>query len=141
MSTKTFFVTARHSRFPGRIDFPRNFSAQNFLSVEKSSIGSHPKRVFPDSQAKRSHPRGVNVRSKFTILFLLLQFFRRFFSLQASYRAETLTAERSRRPGFCENNEKILKNRNNLKNSRKFQKFSRNFRKLFAIAVGSGNLL
>ena len=36
-----------------------------FSSVEKSNDGNHLKRVFPNSQANRSHPRRVNSRSKF----------------------------------------------------------------------------
>ena len=118
--------------------FGQNFSAEkNFLSVEKSNVGNHPKRVFPNSQAKRSHPRGVNVRSKFTIKFLFfVSVFRRFFSLQASYRAETLTAERSRRSGFFDNVEKTLKLEKFLKIREIFRKFSRKFRKIFAITVG-----
>ena len=75
-------VTACHNGFPGRIDFPIKFSAEIFsrpkffsaknffgrklfLSVEKSNVGNHPKRVFPNSQAKRITPGGVNPPSKF----------------------------------------------------------------------------
>ena len=46
------------------------------LSVEKSNVGNRLKRVFPNSQANRSHPRGVNVRSKFSIFsFFSFRFF------------------------------------------------------------------
>ena len=107
--------------------FGRTFSTENFcLRVEKSNVGNHLKRVFPNSQAERSHPRGVNVRSKFALFSVSV--FRRFCSLQASYRAETLTADGSRPPGqskkFCmqtalTKTRKIEKNfRNSLKNSR-----------------------
>ena len=74
-----------------------------FFGVEKSNVGNHLKRVLPNSQAERSHPRGVNVRSKFALFSVSV--FRRFCSLQASYRAETLTADGSRPPG---RSEKIL---------------------------------
>ena len=40
---------------------------QNFLfGVEKSKVANHLKRVFPKFRADRSHPRGVNVRLKFS---------------------------------------------------------------------------
>ena len=35
------------------------------FDVEKSNVGNHLKRVFPKFEAERSHPRGVNSRSKF----------------------------------------------------------------------------
>ena len=48
--------------------------SENFFvfHVKKWNVGNHLKRVFPKSQAERSHPRGVNGRSKFckkTIFF------------------------------------------------------------------------
>ena len=38
---------------------------KKFMGVEKSNVGDHLKRVFPKFEADRSHPRGVNDRSKF----------------------------------------------------------------------------
>ena len=51
-------------------DFIRTFSSKNFIQkifsgVEKWNVGNHLKRVFPKFEADRSHPRGVNDRSKF----------------------------------------------------------------------------
>ena len=43
----------------------KNFCRKNFFGVEKSNVGDHLKRVFPKFEADRSHPRGVNGRSKF----------------------------------------------------------------------------
>ena len=75
-----------------------------FFRVKISNVGDIPKRISPKFQAERSHPRGVNGRSKFAIFSIFcVSVFRRFFELQASYRAENLTVDRSRRPG------KILK--------------------------------
>ena len=39
--------------------------AQIFFGVEKWNVGNRLKRVFPKFEAERSHPRGVNGRSKF----------------------------------------------------------------------------
>ena len=43
---------------------PKNFDQQNFFGVEKSKVANRLKRVFPNFEAKRSHPRGANDRSK-----------------------------------------------------------------------------
>ena len=42
-----------------------NFSQNVLFNIEKSNVGDHLKCVFPKFEAKRSHPRGVNGRSKF----------------------------------------------------------------------------
>ena len=41
----------------------KNFA--DFFRRQKRNIGNHLKRVFPKFEAERSHPRGVNGRSKF----------------------------------------------------------------------------
>ena len=41
------------------------FGVDFFFGVEKSKVANRLKRVFPKFEAKRSHPRGVNGRSKF----------------------------------------------------------------------------
>ena len=43
---------------------PKHFS-DFFFSVDKSKVANRLKRVFPKFEAERSHPRGVNGRSKF----------------------------------------------------------------------------
>ena len=43
---------------------PKNFDQQFFFGVEKSKFANRLKRVFPNFEAKRSHPRGANDRSK-----------------------------------------------------------------------------
>ena len=45
--------------------FYRKFSPIFFFDVEKWNVGNRLKRVFPKFEAERSHPRGVNGRSKF----------------------------------------------------------------------------
>ena len=40
-----------------------------FFGVGKWNVGNHLKRVFPKFEAERSHPRGVNGRSKFAKIF------------------------------------------------------------------------
>ena len=44
----------------------KNF-ADFFFAVEKWNVGDHLKRISPKFEAERSHPRGVNGRSKFRI--------------------------------------------------------------------------
>ena len=46
-------------------NFYRKFSPIFFFDVEKWNVGNRLKRVFPKFEAERSHPRGVNGRSKF----------------------------------------------------------------------------
>ena len=49
--------------------FNKNFR-QNFLfGVEKWNVGNRLKRISPKFEADRSHPRGVNGRSKFWKIF------------------------------------------------------------------------
>ena len=43
----------------------RKFHQNIFLGVEKSNVWNRLKRVLAKFRANRSHPRGVNVRSKF----------------------------------------------------------------------------
>ena len=51
---------------------------RNFVfCVEKWNVGDHLKRVFPKFEAERSHPRGVNGRSKFWKKLIFFQRFRR----------------------------------------------------------------
>ena len=38
-----------------------------FFDVEKRNVGDHLKRISPKFEAERSHPQGVNGRSKFRI--------------------------------------------------------------------------
>ena len=45
--------------------FYRKCSPIFFFDVEKWNVGNRLKRVFPKFEAERSHPRGVNGRSKF----------------------------------------------------------------------------
>ena len=45
--------------------FVENVSPNFVFGVVKSNVGNHLKRVFPKFEAERSHPRGVNGRSKF----------------------------------------------------------------------------
>ena len=47
----------------------RKFHQANFLGVEKSNVGNRLKRVLAKFRADRSHPRGVNGRSKFRDIF------------------------------------------------------------------------
>ena len=42
-------------------------SVDFFFDVEKWNVGDHLKRISPKFEAERSHPRGVNGRSKFRI--------------------------------------------------------------------------
>ena len=44
-----------------------NNFAEFVFDVEKANVGDHLKRIFPKFEAERSHPRGVNGRSKFRI--------------------------------------------------------------------------
>ena len=52
-------------RFSDEFLFWRKFSSKNIFGVEKWNVGNRLKRVFPKFEAERSHPRGVNGRSKF----------------------------------------------------------------------------
>ena len=45
--------------------FIKKFCQKNVFGVEKWNVGNRLKRVFPKFEAERSHPRGVNGRSKF----------------------------------------------------------------------------
>ena len=59
-------------RFSDDFFFWRKFSlktANCFFGVEKWNVGDHLKLVFPNFEAERSHPRGVNGRSKFYNFF------------------------------------------------------------------------
>ena len=49
--------------------FWKIFAKKKFFGVEKSNVGNRLKRVFPKFESDRSHPRGVNGRSKFSKLF------------------------------------------------------------------------
>ena len=46
-------------------NFYRKFSPNFVFDVEKWNVGNRLKRVFPKFEAERSHPQGVNGRSKF----------------------------------------------------------------------------
>ena len=45
--------------------FIKKFCQKNVFGVQKWNVGNRLKRVFPKFEAERSHPRGVNGRSKF----------------------------------------------------------------------------
>ena len=45
--------------------FIKKFCQKKVFGVEKWNVGNRLKRVFPKFEAERSHPRGVNGRSKF----------------------------------------------------------------------------
>ena len=45
--------------------------AKSVCAVEKWNVGDHLKRIFPKFEADRSHPRGVNGRSKFRQFFFV----------------------------------------------------------------------
>ena len=57
---------------PGQKRFSQKFLSNIFagfffFDVEKWNVGDHLKRISPKFEAERSHPRGVNGRSKFRI--------------------------------------------------------------------------
>ena len=55
----------------------KKFADFFFFDVEKWNVGDHLKRVFPKFEAERSHPRGINGRSKFCKNSIFLRFRRR----------------------------------------------------------------
>ena len=77
-----------------------NFSAK--FSVDKWNVGDHLKHVFPKFEAKRSHPQGVNGRSKFekyknhlshNVFLFKMRFF---FSKNAPFQREAYTKKESK---------------------------------------------
>ena len=62
---------------------------KNVFDIEKWNVGDHLKRVFPKFEAERSHPRGVNGRSKFRIFQKCKTLNRRLPTEIGSYSLET----------------------------------------------------
>ena len=58
-------------------NFHQKFLPKKNFGVEKWNVGNRLKRVFPKFEAKRSHPRGVNGRSKFYKIWAEIFRFRR----------------------------------------------------------------
>ena len=66
---------------------PKNFDQIFFFGVEKSKVANRLKRVFPNFEAKRSHSRGANDRSKLPAVVPMLLRYLTFLPDMASWGA------------------------------------------------------